>query len=156
MPTADMLDPVQLLPMACFGVVGGAVGGLISFILNSGLYYLVARIFGGRGDFTVQSYLLSLVYSPFNLVVGIISPLFLLMVLNPVLGIIPGLILAIVSILALIMWVRALKSAHGYGTGAALGTMFLPGIVFGCLCGFLPSLLGGGLSSINNLPLEGL
>jgi hypothetical protein len=142
--------------MACFGVVGGAIGGLISFIFNSGLYYLVARIFRGRGNFTVQSYLLSLVYSPFNLVVGIVSPLFLLMVINPILGIIPGLILAIVSILALIMWVRALKSAHGYGTGAALGTMFLPGIVFGCLCGFLPSLLGGSLSSINNLPLEGL
>jgi hypothetical protein len=139
--TPDML---QLLPIACGGALVGAVAGPISFVFSSGIYYLIARLLQGRGEFVVQSYLLSLVYAPFSLVYGIISPLMLLSMVNPVLGLIPVLILIPVSILALIMSVRALKSAHSYGTGAAIGTLLLPGIIFGCICGPLVALLGGG------------
>ena len=135
------LDPVKLLPIACGGAVGGAVAGLISFIIYSGLYYLFARILGGRGEFVVQSYLLSLVYAPFTLVFGIFSPLTLLGTVDPVLGIIPALIFIPVAILALIMTVRILKSAHGYSTGAALGTLLLPGIVLCCIGALVSALL---------------
>lgn len=137
----------QLLPCACGGAVGGAVIGLISFFINSGIFYLIARLFTGKGEFVVQSYLLSLVYGPFSLVFGIISPLMLLAVVNPVLSLIPALIYILVAILALMMSVRALKSAHGYGTGAALGTIFLPGIFFACVGGLLSVLLAGSLQT---------
>jgi hypothetical protein len=135
----------QLLSVACGGAVGGAVLGLLSFFISSGLFYIVARLFKGQGEFVVQSYLMSLIYGPFSLVAAVISPLTLLGGLEPVLVVIPGLVSFVVSILMLIMMVRALKSAHGYGTGAALGTIFLPGIVFGCICGLLVSLLAGSL-----------
>jgi hypothetical protein len=141
----------QLLPCVCGGAVGGAVMGLVSFFFNSGLFYLIARLFTGKGEFVVQSYLLSLVYGPFSLIFGIISPLMLLAVINPALSLIPALIYILVAILALVMSVRALKSAHGYGTGAALGTIFLPGIFFACVGGLLSVLLAGSLQT--TLPL---
>jgi hypothetical protein len=137
----------QLLPCACGGAVGGAVMGLISFFINSGIFYLIARLFTGKGEFVVQSYLLSLVYGPFSLIFGIISPLMLLAVVNPVLSLIPALIYILVATLALMMSVRALKSAHGYGTGAALGTIFLPGIFFACVGGLLSLLLAGSIQT---------
>ncbi len=146
----------QLVPCACGGAVGGAVMGLISFFINSGIFYLIARLFTGKGEFVVQSYLLSLVYGPFSLVFGIISPLMLLVVINPVLGLIPALIYLLLSILALMMSVRALKSTHGYGTGAALGTIFLPGIFFSCVGGLLSVLLAGSLQTTLPFAAPGL
>jgi hypothetical protein len=151
-------DLVQVLPIVCGGAIVGAVGGLAMFLILSGLYYLFARLLQGRGEFVVQSYLLSLIYGPFSLVFGIISPLSLLSVINPVLGFIPTLVSIPISILSLIMWVRALKSTHGYGTGAALGTMFLPGIVLGCICGPLIALLGTSVATLPGIDtlLQGL
>jgi len=143
-------DPTQLVPIVCGGAVVGAAAGLLSFLIYSGLYYLVARILQGTGEFVVQSYLLSLVYGPFSLVFGILSPLMLLSTINPILGFIPVVIIIPVAILMLIVSVRALKSAHGYGTGAALGTLFLPGIVFCCIGALLSTLLAGSL--VTTLP----
>jgi hypothetical protein len=121
--------------------------GLISFFISSGIFYFIARLFMGKGEFVVQSYLLSLVYGPFSLITGIISPLILLVVVSPVLSLIPALIYILVAILALMMSVRALKSAHGYSAGAALGTIFLPGIFFACVGGLLSLLLAGSLQT---------
>jgi hypothetical protein len=145
-------DLTRLLPIACGGAFAGAVLGLISFLFSSGLYYLVARLFQGQGEFVVQSYLLSLVYGPVSLVFGIVSPLMLLGAIDPRLSFIPSLIFIPISILALIMSVRALKSAHGYGTGAALGTIFLPGLFFGCIGALLGVVLAGSL--LANLPFN--
>ena len=139
----------QLVPIVCGGVVIGAVIGLISFLINSGFYYLIARLLKGEGQFDVQSYLLSLVYGPYSLAFAIFSPLLLLTAINPVLGFIPFLIVIPIAILAFIMTVRAFKSTHGYGTGAALGTIFLPGLFFCCL-GVMISLLAG--SALTTLP----
>jgi hypothetical protein len=141
------LDLAQLLPIACGGAIAGALGGLVSFFIYSGLYYVFARILGGRGEFAVQSYLLSLVAGPFSLVMGIITPLMLLSAVQPVLVFIPGLILFIVSVLALIMTVRVLKSTHSYGTWSALGTLFLPSIVFCCFGALLSILLADTLTT---------
>jgi hypothetical protein len=102
---------------------------------------------GGRGEFVVQSYLLSLVYGPASLIIGILSPLILLGTVKPALGIVPALIIFPISLLALMMSIRALKSAHGYSTGAALGTLFLPGIVFCCFGALLSTLLAESLTT---------
>lgn len=136
-----VFDPVKLLPIVCGGAFGGAIVGVVSFFISSGVYYLCARILGGRGEFVVQSYLLSLVYGPFSLVTGIIFPLMLLSSIEPVFGVIPAIVILPISILALMMSIRALKSTHSYGTGAALGTLFLPGIVFCCFGALLSTLL---------------
>ncbi len=141
------LDPVKLLPIACGGALGGAIAGLITFFFNSGIYYLFARVLGGRGEFVIQCYLLSLVYGPVSVLVGILLPLMLLSTVKPALGFIPVLIIFPISILALIMSVRALKSTHGYSTGAALGTLFLPGIVYCCLGALLSTLVAESLTT---------
>jgi hypothetical protein len=65
-----------------------------------------------------------------------------------VLGLIPNLLMIPIGILGLIMFVRALKSAHGYGTGAALGTIFLPGLFFGCIAAMLAITLAGTLTTL--------
>jgi ribosomal protein L40E len=133
-----------VIPCSCGVSVFGAIAGLLNFFIASGLFSVAARLFGGRGDFVVQSYLLSLVYGPYSLLSGIFTPLRLLSVISPILGTLPGLISIPISIMALIMMVRALKSAHGYGTGAALGTLFLPGIVLGCLIAMVVVVLTAG------------
>jgi hypothetical protein len=133
-----------VIPCACGGSVAGAIAGLFNFFLVSALFSVVARLFGGRGDFVVQSYLMSLVYAPFGLLSGIFAPLRLLSGISPIFSWVSLLISICISIMALIMMVRALKSAHGYGTGAALGTLFLPGIVLGCLAAMVVIVLTAG------------
>jgi hypothetical protein len=133
-----------ILPCACGMTFVGAVAGLLSFFLSSALLFLAARLLGGKGSLVVQSYLLSLVYGPFSLVSSIVAPLGLLSTISPALSLVPALISIPISIMSLIMSVRALKSAHGYGTGAALGTMFLPGIFFACIVGLLVMLFAVG------------
>lgn len=148
------LDLAQSLSWACGGTVGGTLVALISFFAGSGLLYLVARLFQGKGEFVVQSYLLSLIYAPLSIVFGIISPLMLLASVKPILAVIPGLLSIPLGIVALVMSIRALKSAHGYSTGAALGTLLLPGIGFSCIGCLSAWLLAGSL--LATLPFAGL
>jgi hypothetical protein len=138
-------NPTLLVAETCGRVVVGMIILQVSFFFYSGLYYLVARLLKGQGEFVVHSYLLSLVFGPYSLVFGIIIPLMLLGAVNPTLGLIPVLAALPVLIWGLIMSVRALKSAHGYGTSAALGTIFLPGIFFACVAFLLSVLLAGSL-----------
>jgi len=121
-----------LLPCTCGTTLAGGLIGLFNFFLGSGLLFIVARLFGGRGNFQVQSYLLSLVYGPYGLVSSIVAPLALLGTISPALNLIPSLVALPISIIFFMMLVRVLKSTHGYGTGAALGTIFAPVIVLSC------------------------
>ncbi len=133
-----------LLPCTCGTTLIGAAAGLFNFFLGSALLSVVARFLGGRGSFEVQSYLLSLVYGPYGLASSIVAPLALLGTISPVLSFIPTLIAIPIGIMSLIMMVRALKATHGYGTGAALGTLFGPAILLTCCVVMLVLVLAAG------------
>ncbi len=138
-----MLSP-ELQPYASTGM-GASLGAslcvgfllpIISFYLSAGIYWVVAKIFGGEGDFGTQAYLTSLFTVPLGTIIGIL-------VIIPCVGIFLGLI---VGIYVLVLQVRMLSVVHDLTTGKAVGivlVIFLVGIVFfACFVFGLLMLLG--------------
>lgn len=130
-------------------IQGGGVGGLITapiftivvFYIFSGILYVLAKVFGGTGDFTVQSYLLSLVAVPTGIV-------------NSVLGLVPvlGILSIVVGLYAIFLDVYAIKSSHALDTTKAAVVVLIPVVVvivlialFGAALGlaFLTGMQGG-------------
>jgi hypothetical protein len=123
----------------------GIVGTLVAFYLCSGLVYLGARVFGGTGDFSTQTYLASLFYVPLQIAAMLVS-------LVPCIGLIAALVLWIYII---VLDVRAVKVAHNLTTGRAIAAIFVPGIVVGpimvCLSLFVIVLLALMGPAIGNI-----
>ena len=95
------------------------------FYLGSGLYWLLARLFGGLGSFTAQTYLVSL----FSVPLGILSQL---------LGLVPfvgGLASSALGVIQIVLWVVALKAVHNLTTGRAVLVTFIP-ILLACVLPF--------------------
>jgi hypothetical protein len=120
---------VMLILVPIFSVINLAiVGGLQSFL---------STFFGGTGNYTRTVYALAAFLSPMTILSSLI-------ILVPIVGQCLSFPLAIYNI---VLNVRALKAAHFISTGAALGAMFSPIIlfsIFGCLLVLLAS--GGDLS----------
>jgi hypothetical protein len=94
-----------------------------SFYLNIGLTYLGAHIFGGKGDFKSQAYLVSL----FSVPLSIISVLAGLLSLIPIIGLYLSAIASLgISIFQLILTVRVLKVVHMLSTGKAVAAVLSP------------------------------
>ena len=126
------VHPIYLLPM----VFLPPIFAIISFLAQSLVLFIFAKIFGGGGDFTTQSYLISLPYAAILLItviLGIMSALCFL-IMEPIFTL-AGFIL---SILPLLFWLcglypltLALREAHDYGTIKALLTWLVPVILVG-------------------------
>jgi len=89
---------------------------IIIFLIESGILFLFAKIFGGKGSFTTQTYLISLPYAAL-IWIGVVTSFILSM--NPI----------IVYIYALYPVAMALKESHNYSTIKA-GLTLLPAILF--------------------------
>ena len=131
------------------------VGGLsvLGLIINAGIVQWIAKMFGGTGTFAKLVYASAAISVPFTLVSVILSPFSAI----PVLGICTGLISLVVSIYAVVLQVTAVKGINNFGWGQALGSVFIPVIVFACcLIGpiavmrLLGPKIGNTFSSINN------
>lgn len=90
------LPQTPLLPLTALG------GGVAQFFTFSGLLYLSARLFGGRGVYKVQTYLLALFWVPLMAVSDIVE-------LIPTAGAYLGVLL---RLYALYLCALALASAH--------------------------------------------
>jgi len=97
------------------GAVGGIVGGLIGWIIAGGIYFIFAKLLGGKGDFITQIYLMSLYIPIISIIAAIFSPVSSVTIL--------------ISLLGLYFLTFALKEAHGYSTGKAILTWFIPIII---------------------------
>ncbi len=89
---------------------------VIGFIVISAIIYIFAMIFGGKGDYVKQTYLIALYAAP-------------LIVINSVVGLIPflgGLIAFLVSLYGLYLLTMALKQAHKVSTGKAVAIWIVP------------------------------
>lgn len=128
-------------PILC-SLCGGIVGAFVGFYLASGLVYLGARVFGGRGDFGTQTYLQSLLAVPTGIVSGLLS-------LIPCVG---PLLALVVAIYAIILNVRAIKVAHNLTTGRAVAALLVPAILVALLVGCLVAIIMAALApAINNI-----
>lgn len=111
------------------GVAGAFCGALIAapifFLIGSGIYFLIARLFGGTGTFEEQTYLLAASAAPITIVSGLVG-------IIPLLGGCVGLLLAIYQ---LVLNYFALKVTHGLTSGKASAVVLIPvAIFFLCIC----------------------
>jgi len=89
---------------------------VIAWLIISGILYILALIFGGKGSYTTQSYLYAIYSAPLSIVTTIIA-------LIPFYGMFLSIIPALYGLYLLTM---ALKEAHKYSTVRAFFTWFIP------------------------------
>ncbi len=113
---------------------GGLIGTPLTFYIGNGILFGIAKLFGGRGEYAVQTYLQSLYIVP----LGIITLVLYLISLVPILGnFIYYPVLFGVSIFGIILSVRSIKATHDFTTGRAVLVVIAPMIVvfalFACI-----------------------
>lgn len=102
----------------------------IFFLLGSGILWLVARVFGGQGDYNEQTYLISTYYAPLTMISVIASFI-------PFLGL---LISIFISIYQVLLTYFVLRVTHNITPGKAVGTLVAPFIIIftvACCCSFV-------------------
>lgn len=117
---------------------------VIIWLIVSGILYIFAMLFGGKGDYKTQSYLYAIYSAPLSIIITVIS------------------IIPIIGILAIIPWLyglylltMALKEAHGYTMGKAVLTWLIPVLILVVIIGIIgiaiAALLFGSIAS--SMPL---
>lgn len=108
----------------CYALIFAPLG----FLISSGIYFLLAKLFGGTGNFEMQSYLLATFMAPLYMVTAVVSVI-------PCLG---GLLSLVISIYQLVLSYFAIKVCHNISSGAAAGVVLIPVAVFLlCICGVI-------------------
>jgi hypothetical protein len=112
----------------CFTLIGGP----LAFYFNTGIYYLGALVFGGKGTFSQQAYLHTMYFIP----LAVISSLATFLQLIPGVGLtFSWLVLGLVVLVDLFFQIRAFQVVHGFSEGRATAAVLTPFIlVFGLVC----------------------
>ncbi len=145
MPPEARRQLVGILAGRAAGTGAGIFGALcgtffivpIFFLISSAIYFAIAKMFGGEGDFEKQTYLLATFTAPITIA-------------NAVIGVIPflgGCVTFFISIYQLVLTYFAIKAEHNLSSGKALMTVLLPVlIIFLCVaCGvvaFMVTIMG--------------
>ncbi len=128
------IPPEMAAQMAAFtgasigiGIVFAFVGALIlaplGFLFGSAIYFLLAKIVGGQGDFERHTFALATFSAP-------------LLIVNGALGIIPilgGCVSFLVYIYQIVLTYFAMKVAHNLSSGMALLVALVP-LIIGLIC----------------------
>ncbi|MCB0063927.1 MAG: YIP1 family protein [Caldilineaceae bacterium] len=130
---AAMIEQMDLPPEATAqmnamiesGMLGTIAGGSgvasiiitpIFFLIGTGILQLIARMFGGSGEFGRFAYLLAAIQAPIS-------------ILNAVLGFVPfvgGCVAFALWIYSVVLTFFAIKAEHGLSDGRAIGTLLVP------------------------------
>jgi hypothetical protein len=131
---AEVFKPGQVGGMGLIGAICGApiaaAFAVLFFVIAVALIQWVAKMFGGKGDYTRMAYTLAAIAAPLNLLSAVLT----LLAAIPFIGILFSLVSAVVGIYALVLYIMAVKGVNQFGWGEAIGSFFLPGLVFICLC----------------------
>ena len=82
--------------------------------------------------------MLAAILAPFSIVAGVLS----LLSAIPFIGFCFSIIIAVAGLYILVLEIMAVKGVNQFGWGAAIGALFIPGLVIGFLCACL---IGGSL-----------
>jgi hypothetical protein len=136
----------QLEQMLNSGLLGG-LGGLglgaiitvpIGFLISTGIYFLIAKLFGGKGEFGRYAYLMATFSAPLTLLSSLLG-------LIPALG---GCLAIFVSIYQVVLTYYATKVEHQLSSGRALLVVLLPLIAFLVFFACMITLLVGLLMAV--------
>lgn len=92
---------------------------IISLLIGSGIIYLLAKLFGGKGDYNTQTYLFSLYQAPILLLTTLVAFI-------PLVGWAINVAIAAYSLYLLTL---ALKETHKYSTSRAVATWLVPSLL---------------------------
>lgn len=101
------------------GAIGGAIGAVIMSLVGVGVVWLIAKLLGGKGEFTQQYYVFTLFWAPITLINGVLG-------LVPVIG---SLVSGLLSLYALYPLTLSIKQVHKLDTLKAVLAWLIPGIV---------------------------
>ncbi|MCB9145636.1 MAG: YIP1 family protein [Anaerolineales bacterium] len=102
------------------------ISSVVGLVLTGGLQNLLARMFGGTGNFSRTVYAIAAYLAPTTIAISLLTMI-------PIVG---QCLSAPLGFYSLYMNIRALRAAHSMSTGAALGAVLAPGIlvfIFACL-----------------------
>ena len=116
-----------------------AVIATIFFAIGTAVIQWVAKMFGGKGNNGQLAYALAAILAPFSIVAGVFS----LLSAIPFVGLCFSAIIAIAGLYVLVLEIMAIKGVNQFGWGAAIGSLFVPGLVIGFLCACL---VGGSIA----------
>ena len=103
----------------------------IGFLIGSGIYFLIAKLFGGTGSFEEQTYLLATFQAPIGIVSSVIS-------IIPILG---GCVSFLLFIYQLVLTYFAIRVVHRLGGGQAAVVAVAPVLIV-LLCVICVSIVG--------------
>ncbi len=116
------------------------VGTFIGFFIIQGIYFGLAKAFGGQGTFTAQAYTFLLFQVPIGIVVGLLA-------LIPVFGSLLGIAL---NIYGIVLSVFAIMGTHRLGGGKASAVVLIPvGVLLLLVCALVAILFAVVLNNPN-------
>ncbi|HEX8990813.1 MAG TPA: YIP1 family protein [Anaerolineales bacterium] len=125
-----------------------AVISVVAFAIGTAVIQWVAKMFGGRGTFNQLAYVFGAIAAPATLV----SAVFLLLGAIPLVGICFRVIAGFIGLYVLVLEIMAVKGIHGFGWGAAAGSVLIPAAVLLLLCCCLAfgigALVGASLGNV--------
>lgn len=142
----------ELITVICGAPIGAVIATLF-FAIGTAIVQWVAKMFGGKGTNGQLVYALGAIFAPYFLVASV----FTLLAAIPFVGLCFSALLGIFGLYVLVLEIMAVKGVNQFGWGAAIGSLFLPALVVGLVCGCLVAIavfalgpvVGNVFSSIN-------
>jgi len=133
--------------MICGGPIAGIVVTII-FVIDVAIFQWVGKMFKGVATFNQLLYTLAAIAAPISLVAGALGALSSI----PLVGLCFSILSIVLLLYTIYLNITPIKSRNKFGWGEAAGTVLIPAVVFGCLCGCLAfaatTLLGASVGSI--------
>jgi hypothetical protein len=123
---------------------------IIGLIIGTGIYHLVAKLFGGNGNWSDLVFCLAAVIAPASLISTIVSAIWSIFsqvrVLFFLVAIVFGIIVVVLAIYNIVLYILAIKASENVGTGGAIATVLIPiGVLvvlgFCCTATLIPALI---------------
>lgn len=121
------------LIIAICGAPVGAIFSVLVFAIFTGVVQWVAKMFGGTGTFEQLAYVFAAITVPFTLVGAVLT----LLGAIPYVGFCFGILSILVSLYVIVLEIMAVKGVNQFSWGAAIGSIFIPGLVIVFVCGCL-------------------
>ena len=109
----------------------GAAFIVLAFMIGTALVQWVAGMFKGVGTFGQMAYVFGAISAPVTLISSVLSIPYAI----PFLGLCLWPVSIILSLYVLVLEIIAVKGVNRFGWGEAIGSVFIPGLVLGCLVG---------------------
>ncbi|SRR6266496_1329097 len=123
---------IVLISLICGAPIFAAITTLF-FALGTAIIQWIAKMFKGQGTFDQLAYAVGAITAPYAL----ISTVFILLGAIPFVGFCFRLILGLAGLYVLVLEIMAVKAVNRFGWGEAAGSVLIPGLVIGLICGCL-------------------